>query len=92
MVKSKEIGTEPAAAKQLLRTKGEKYVIEVTEDYERLVPFFVANDLEFPDEDEEYEVPTDLVCCWKVTEGIEPEPAEDSTEYIAGACCVAPYC
>ncbi len=84
MVKNKEIGTEPAAAKQLLRTKGEKYVIEVTEDYERLVPFFVANDLEFPDEDEEYEVPTDLVCCWKVTEGIEPEPAEDSAEYIAG--------
>ena len=62
------------------------YVIAPTDDYERLVPFFVANDLEFPDE-EDYEVPTDLVQCWKVTEGAEPEPAEDSVEYqrsIAG--------
>ena len=64
-----------------------KYVIAPTGDYERLVPFFVANDLEFPDE-EDYEVPTDLVQCWKVTEGAEPEPAEDSAEYqrgVAGA-------
>lgn len=60
------------------------YVIAPTEDYERLVPFFVANDLEFPDE-EDYEVPTDLVQCWKVTEGAEPEPAEDSAEYQRGA-------
>ena len=36
------------------------YLIATTDDYERLVPFFVANDLEFPDE-EDYEVPTDLV-------------------------------
>ena len=44
------------------------YVIAPTDDYERLVPFFVENDLEFPDE-EDYEVPTDLVQCWKVTDG-----------------------
>ena len=56
------------------------YVIATTDDYERLVPFFVANDLEFPDE-EDYEVPTDLVQCWKVTEGAQPEPDEDSAEY-----------
>ena len=56
------------------------YVITTTDDYERLVPFFVANDLEFPDE-EDYEVPTDLVQCWKVTEGAQPEPDEDSAEY-----------
>ena len=56
------------------------YVITTTDDYERLVPFFVANDLEFPDE-EDYEVPTDLVQCWKVTEGAQPEPDEDSVEY-----------
>ena len=56
------------------------YVITTTDDYERLVPFFVANDLEFPDE-EDYEVPTDLVQCWKVTEGAQPEPVEDSAEY-----------
>ena len=56
------------------------YVITTTDDYERLVPFFVANDLEFPDE-EDYEVPTDLVQCWKVTEGAQPEPDEDSADY-----------
>lgn len=56
------------------------YVIAATDDYERLVPFFVANDLEFPDE-EDYEVPTDLVQCWKVIEGAQPEPDEDSAEY-----------
>lgn len=56
------------------------YVIATTDDYERLVPFFVANDLEFPDE-EDYEVPTDLVQCWKVTEGAQPEPDEASAEY-----------
>ena len=56
------------------------YVIATPDDYERLVPFFVANDLEFPDE-EDYEVPTDLVQCWKVTEGAQPEPDEDSAEY-----------
>ncbi|MEI3516742.1 MAG: GNAT family N-acetyltransferase [Clostridia bacterium] len=55
-------------------------MIATTDDYERLVPFFVANDLEFPDE-EDYEVPTDLVQCWKVTEGAQPEPDEDSAEY-----------
>lgn len=55
-------------------------MIATTGDYERLVPFFVANDLEFPDE-EDYEVPTDLVQCWKVTEGAQPEPDEDSAEY-----------
>lgn len=59
------------------------YVIAPTDDYERLVPFFVANELEFPDE-EDYEVPTDLVQCWKVTEGAAPEPAEDSAEYQRG--------
>lgn len=60
------------------------FYIDETNDYERLVPFFVANDLEFPDE-EDYEVPTDLVQCWKVTEGRSPEAAEDSAEYQAGA-------
>lgn len=60
--------------------KKPNYLIATTDDYERLVPFFVANDLEFPDE-EDYEVPTDLVQCWKVTEGAQPEPDEDLAEY-----------
>ena len=59
-----------------------KYDIAETKDYERLVPFFIENDLEFPEE-EDLEVPTDLVKLWKVTE--EPEPSEDSEEYKDGS-------
>ena len=43
------------------------YIIQETEDYEKLVPFFIKNELEFTEEDAE-EVPTDLVKCWKVTD------------------------
>ena len=39
--------------------------IEVTDEYERLVQFFVANELEF---DGDEEVDTDIVKCWKVEE------------------------
>ena len=35
------------------------YVITTTDDYERLVPFFVANDLEFPDDEDSAEYKTD---------------------------------
>jgi len=44
-----------------------QYIISETEDYERLVPFFIENGLEFTEEDAE-EVPTDLVRCWKIEE------------------------
>ena len=43
------------------------YKIYVTDEYEKLVPFFIENELEFTDEDME-EVPTDLVKCWKMTD------------------------
>ncbi len=43
------------------------YIIQETEDYEKLVPFFIKNELEFTEEDAE-EVPTDLVKCWQVTD------------------------
>ena len=43
------------------------YIIQETEDYEKLVPFFIENELEFTEEDAE-EVPTDLVKCWQVTD------------------------
>lgn len=36
--------------------------ISVTEEYEKLVPFFIENELEFSEEEP---VPTDLVKCWK---------------------------
>lgn len=46
--------------------------IAPTEDYERLVPFFIENGLEFSEEDE---TPTDLVRCWD---------AEDDGRLIGG--------
>lgn len=39
--------------------------ISVTEDYEKLVPFFIENQLEFSEDDP---VPTDLVKCWETTD------------------------
>ena len=41
------------------------YVICETEEYDKLVPFFIENELEFTEEDAE-EVPTDLVKCWQI--------------------------
>ena len=43
------------------------YLISETEEYEKLVPFFIENELEFTEEDAE-EVPTDLVKCWQITD------------------------
>lgn len=42
------------------------FKISVTEDYDKLVPFFIENQLEFSEEDP---VPTDLVKCWEITDG-----------------------
>lgn len=39
------------------------FKITVTEDYERLVPFFIENELEFSEDEP---VPTDLVKCWQI--------------------------
>ena len=43
------------------------YIISETEDYEKLVPYFIENELEFTEEDAE-EVPTDVVKCWQITD------------------------
>ena len=43
------------------------YTISETEEYTKLIPFFIENRLEFSDEDAE-EVPTDIVRCWKITD------------------------
>lgn len=43
-------------------------VMSETKDYEKLVPFFIENELEFSEEEP---VPTDLVKCWQVTHGKE---------------------
>lgn len=39
--------------------------IAVTEDYDRLVPFFIENELEFAEDDP---TPTDLVQCWEAVD------------------------
>ncbi len=44
------------------------YQISETEEYEKLVSFFIENELEFTEEDAE-EVPTDLVKCWQIADG-----------------------
>ncbi len=39
--------------------------IEVTEDYDALVPMFIKNELEFSEDEP---VPTDIVKCWKAVD------------------------
>jgi N-acetylglutamate synthase-like GNAT family acetyltransferase len=58
-------------------TNREPVTISVTEDYDALVPFFIANDLEFSEEEE---TPTDIVKCWR---------AEDARGDLAGGCVLA---
>lgn len=41
-----------------------KFRIQTTDEYERLVKFFVENELEF---DGDEEVDTDIIHCWKLT-------------------------
>ena len=43
------------------------FKISVTEDYDKLVPFFIENDLEFTEEDA-IQVPTDLECLWEAVD------------------------
>jgi len=59
------------------------FKISVTEDYEKLVPFFMANQLEFSDEDP---VPTDLVKCWQIIRAPMDEKydSESPEELIGG--------
>ncbi|NLD19050.1 MAG: GNAT family N-acetyltransferase [Clostridiales bacterium] len=48
------------------------FKISETTDYEKLVPFFIENQLEFSEDEP---VPTDIVKCWEITEG-------DGREYV----------
>ena len=43
-----------------------KFTMSSTDEYERLVKFFVENQLEF---DGDEEVDTDIIQCWKITQG-----------------------
>ena len=62
--------------------------IEVTDEYERLVQFFVANELEF---DGDEEVDTDIVKCWKVEEKKDAAGAEkkDAAGRLIAGCVLA---
>jgi N-acetylglutamate synthase-like GNAT family acetyltransferase len=51
--------------------------IEETDDYGRLVGFFIENGLEFSAEDE---VPTDIIKCWA---------AENDAQVLVGGCVLA---
>ena len=58
-----------------------KYQIEETQDYERLVKFFVENELEF---DGDEEVDTDIIRCYKIE-----DYSKDSEEALIGAAVLA---
>ena len=54
-----------------------KFTMRSTDEYERLVKFFVDNQLEF---DGDEEVDTDIVKCWKITQG---------DAYLVAGCALA---
>ena len=47
-----------------------KFVIRTTNEYERLVQFFVKNGLEF---DGDEEVDTDIIKCWKISQAVQAD-------------------
>lgn len=59
------------------------FKIRETEDYEKLVPFFIENELEFTEEDAE-EVPTDVIKCWEITEGTGKIPTHKPDGEVSG--------
>ena len=59
------------------------FKIRETEDYEKLVPFFIENELEFTEEDAE-EVPTDVIKCWEITEGTGQIPTHKPDGEVSG--------
>ncbi len=54
-----------------------KFTIKSTDEYERLVKFFVENELEF---DGDEEVDTDIIHCWKMTH---------TDDVLVGGCVLA---
>ena len=54
-----------------------KFTMRSTDEYERLVRFFVENQLEF---DGDEEVDTDIEKCWKITQG---------DDYLVAGCVLA---
>ena len=60
-----------------------KFILSSTDEYEKLVKFFVENRLEF---DGEEEVDTDIVKCWKITQAgaDDLKQIKDSAEKASG--------
>lgn len=71
------------------------FKISVTEDYEKLVPFFIENELEFSEDEP---IPTDLVKCWQIVKGGEADEeliggfvlAKREGEFIVDGIAIAP--
>ncbi len=59
------------------------FKISETEEYDKLVPFLIEQELEFTEEDL-WEVPTDLVKCWEITEGTGVIPTHRPSGEIIG--------
>lgn len=59
------------------------YIIKETEEYDKLVPFFIENELEFT-EDDAIEVPTYIQKCWEIIEGEDPENGRLIGAFVLG--------
>ena len=69
-----------------------KFILRTTDEYERLVKFFVENRLEF---DGDEEVDTDIIKCWKITQAAGDDLSHIRTDsaggkdYIVAGCVLA---
>lgn len=65
-----------------------KFTLRSTDEYDRLVEFMIPFGLEFDVDDE---VETDIIKCWKVTQGYSA-PKDDAAaneDYLAAGCILA---
>ena len=69
-----------------------KFILRTTDEYDRLVKFFVENRLEF---DGDEEVDTDILKCWKITQAAADDLSHITTDcgegkdYIVAGCVLA---
>ena len=69
-----------------------KFILRSTDEYDRLVKFFVENRLEF---DGDEEVDTDILKCWKITQAEAGDLSHittdngDGSDYIVAGCVLA---
>ncbi len=69
-----------------------KFILRSTDEYDRLVKFFVENRLEF---DGDEEVDTDILKCWKITQAQGDDLSHitagraDGKDYIVAGCVLA---